>query len=651
MTNAELLQQLLVTYQGLPAEEQAQFAADMQEQIKALTEDPYGLVEETYTEGPDGMVAQGGAQMSNEPAPIGVGDRALVKNLGNSTYDAIKFLAGKYPNLDFAHDGKGNVLAKTKGTEAWQPLDPETDPTNPETWATSGGRREMLQDVLDIPADVGAGLATGTGATLGALGGAAAGGGIGALPGSMAGSATAAGVYDTARQAAGKATGVNQAVDPSQVAEQALWAGATAPIAGTGVGQNLLSRSAAKGMPGLMPALRSSIAAAKSAPLKDVAALSEKEVLDQAGKMFRYGGLLPKMTDTIGSTVKGGTALMSGTRPETIGYMAEGGRIVPNELATRPLAEAVQSGVRGASDRARRDAGQAMDEALTGQTVNIKAMTDRLAESIRDARKDVARHAKGSADRKQANRVLEGLKSLAKDVRKTRTGQTVDTEGYQFLNQKLSEKVNWTDVRNVQPTPKSTARAKIGFYAQDLKEILNNEAEKQVQGLSSARSAYETAKQKGGLATSLVDNTKWRGDMRKVERVVGEQGPDMKAVKDAAGEIMTPEEYKKLLADTEALGANLDYLYAKNTFTPTGTMTVVGAPGSMLLKSAPAKVVAKTGATALRASAPVNTALKTSMAYGRGAVDPFEAENKTLSPQTRADQTRLIEYLKTLGGN
>ena len=151
-------------------------------------------------------------------------DRFVVKNFGNSNTDeSLKYLRKKYPKHMFTIGKDEAFLMRAKGEQSWKKLDP------------SGFKMDdMINDALDMTADVGAGLLEGGATALGALGG--------GLPGAIAaGGASSAGL-EALRQAIGTGLGANEGVEGSDVA----WAGglgaAGAGLLGAGVGKTMLGK-------------------------------------------------------------------------------------------------------------------------------------------------------------------------------------------------------------------------------------------------------------------------------------------------------------------------------------------------------------------------------------------------------------------------
>lgn len=160
---------------------------------------------------------------------FGVGERLLLKNFANSPEAMVAYLKKSHPDMDI-QNYQGQIIGKLPGEKKYKALDP-----NP-GWLTDpvGMIKDLPLDVADAGTDVVQGVGSGLAAAgAGAAGGAAT-GGVGAIPSAMvAGGATNAGL-EALKQKLGSYFGIDQQVNPKQVAVAGA-AGAAAPLLfGTG---------------------------------------------------------------------------------------------------------------------------------------------------------------------------------------------------------------------------------------------------------------------------------------------------------------------------------------------------------------------------------------------------------------------------------
>lgn len=152
-----------------------------------------------------------------EAADIDVWDRFVVKNLSQSPEKSFNYLQKQYPDLEFEKEND-RIFARPRGSEeAFKALDPEGFD---------------IQDVSDIAYDVGSGLVEGAGTVAAGL----AGGGVASIPAAMgAGGALSAG-SEALRQKLGQYAGLEQEVDPTDVAISGGLGAASPLLLGTGAG-------------------------------------------------------------------------------------------------------------------------------------------------------------------------------------------------------------------------------------------------------------------------------------------------------------------------------------------------------------------------------------------------------------------------------
>jgi hypothetical protein len=174
-------------------------------------------------------------QFSNQPADVELLDRMKIKNFSNSPEVGAEYLKQKGFETQVVD---GNIYAKKPGEKEFKALDPQgqglgeaamefmTNPNwlkkpAPEGVTPIGALKETGKDLLDIPYDVGAGVAQGALTAAGGIGGAMAtapAGGVGAIPGAMAaGGASGAGL-EALRQQLGKWSGLPQEISGKDVA-------------------------------------------------------------------------------------------------------------------------------------------------------------------------------------------------------------------------------------------------------------------------------------------------------------------------------------------------------------------------------------------------------------------------------------------------
>ncbi len=133
------------------------------------------------------------------------------------------------------------------------------------------------------------------------------------------------------------------------------------------------------------------------------------------------------------------------------------------------------------------------------------------------------------------------------------------------------------------------------------------------------------------------------------------QNPDSRGI---VNEIMrdVPEEYPQFAADRDKLLANLDYYGIDGSaFTPTGTMSALGAKGAVAAKSVPANMAFDMMTPVLGAGMAAGKGIRSALPFTAPVVSnglgwkekPREATN---SPEEQARlQQNIIDMIKNLG--
>lgn len=143
------------------------------------------------------------------PDVLSAGDRAIAKNFAVSPEAQAAYIKQQYPNQQVTLKDN-NVYMRSKSTEPWKAMDPDTGPFS----------KDFLYDVGDIGYDTVGGVAQSAATAAGALKGGlvtAPMGGWGAIPGAMAASSASGAGIETLRQGIGKIAGIPQDFDTGQI--------------------------------------------------------------------------------------------------------------------------------------------------------------------------------------------------------------------------------------------------------------------------------------------------------------------------------------------------------------------------------------------------------------------------------------------------
>lgn len=138
-------------------------------------------------------------------------DRAIIKNFGGDTNNAIGYLKKRHPRLEVKASLDGEIIAREKGETEYRKLDPSSFD---------------LQDITDVGTDIGTGFLS-SAAT-------AAGGLVGNLPGAVAAGAASSGGLEALRQGIGKALGVNDNISGTDIALSTGFGAASPLLFGSG---------------------------------------------------------------------------------------------------------------------------------------------------------------------------------------------------------------------------------------------------------------------------------------------------------------------------------------------------------------------------------------------------------------------------------
>ena len=213
---------------------------------------------------------------------VTITERLSIKNLATNGRAVRSFLEGR--GYETRKYGKGmfDFAVRRGASQDWEVIDPQ---------AGSGGIMEFFLDIADFAGDAGVGIVS----TLGAIGGSML-GGAGAIPGGAAGAA----VGETVRQLIGEATGLEDNIDPTQIALQGA-AGLVLPAAGKAVGA--AARGVAKAIPPIGAIQRK--VGAKIAGVGSTTELAGEEALDIAARASDIGRkTLPLTGAKVGGTIR-----------------------------------------------------------------------------------------------------------------------------------------------------------------------------------------------------------------------------------------------------------------------------------------------------------------------------------------------------------
>lgn len=318
-------------------------------------------------------------EILNERHPgISVKSRFMAKNLGGKPEAVINYLRKQNPNLEFKM-ADGEIIAKTPSETSWKKLDPSTF---------------EAEDIGDIALDT----VSGIGQAAGTVGGFLAGG----IPGGMAASAGGSALSDYVRQKGGEFVGMEDNVDPTQIALGAGVSGVLPLATGFGATKQVLAKKLAeKGLSG--EALKTAVETAYN---------SQKGAL---GKAYDY---------TAGKVGKGAASLI-GYKPE---WLEEGYQMIKDkqlnkyrlnpELADREIQD-IEEKIISSAKTTKGNIGKNIEEeakALTeaGVTVDSKILLTPLLEQKKQLE---------ALPKNEAN--LSAIKEIDDLIRKSLTDQKI----------------------------------------------------------------------------------------------------------------------------------------------------------------------------------------------------------------------------------
>jgi hypothetical protein len=175
-----------------------------------------------------------------------VKDRFVVKNFASGDDQAVSYLQARHPNLEVRLAPNGQIQAKGRGkAEPYRVLDP-----NNGLMETVAGlatfRPEAWQDVADVGYDVASGVGTGLATGAAGVAGAAA-GGVGAIPAAAAAGAGASMGFEGLKQGIGKALGIENNFDGTNLGIAGATGALSPLLLGTGATAGQLAKGALKG--------------------------------------------------------------------------------------------------------------------------------------------------------------------------------------------------------------------------------------------------------------------------------------------------------------------------------------------------------------------------------------------------------------------
>lgn len=297
-----------------------------------------------------------------------LGDRFLVKNFGNDDEASARYLKQQHPELDVkAKNGK--ILAKGPGEDAYRVLDPDTGIIS----------KDIGYDLLDLPADAITGILSGT---------ATAGGGlVGGLPGAVAAGGISNAGLEAARQAIGKALGVNDDVKGADVAISGALGAASPLLFGSGASAGQIAKQGAKEF-----AQEGGEYLTKEAAQKGLEDTIKGVAQDQRGLVTRVAPKLGSMA--------------SGIDKDAINYAKEnsfsGIDALKDPTAYRDFVSGKRAQWQGAVKDAMGSVGEAGEKSLEGDaTVSL----ERAAQPFRDLVADLESRTQTPAVEQQTNAV------------------------------------------------------------------------------------------------------------------------------------------------------------------------------------------------------------------------------------------------------
>jgi hypothetical protein len=216
-----------------------------------ITPDPKPKVYTDHDINADGL-ADSVLTVQEQHPDISEAERVILKNTANSPQAMVRTLQKWHPGADVKFD-KDQILYKKPDEEQYRVLDPQAKTS----WLHPIDRiTEMLQDpkevgkdILDVPVDAAQGVITNAaGAAMAAPATIATlpEGGVGAIPAYMMGAGLTGSGTEYLKQRLGKMLGVEQEVDPKQVAMTGVMSAILPNVTGTGVAANQLANSAVK---------------------------------------------------------------------------------------------------------------------------------------------------------------------------------------------------------------------------------------------------------------------------------------------------------------------------------------------------------------------------------------------------------------------
>ncbi len=248
------------------------------------------------------------------PEGVSFADRFKVANFANDPQAAMTWLRKQYPNFEVGLVGD-QIAMKPKGaSSAYKALIPQVEVSD--LWKNP---QKVLERATDLTADLVSGTASGVAA------GAAAAPSLITGPGALAAGALAGGAANSAaetlRQRIGQYFGVNERLDPSQVATSGLLGGAGTLALGAGSAKGLIGKGydvlAGKVLPKVgeivsgVPSKALSVGARRMAEIKN---LESQGVLDIAEKAHEdISQNLMQVKQKIGQNIQSGVEKAGGT--------------------------------------------------------------------------------------------------------------------------------------------------------------------------------------------------------------------------------------------------------------------------------------------------------------------------------------------------
>ena len=174
-------------------------------------------------------------------------DRFVVKNFASGDEQAVSYLQARHPNLEIRVAPDGQIQAKKKGAkdEPYRVLDPDSG-----LLETIGGlatfQPEAWQDLGDVGYDLASGVGTGLATGAAGVAGGAASGGTMALPAAAAAGAGASMGFEGLKQGIGKALGIEDNFDATNLGIAGATGALSPLLLGTGATAGQLAKGAIK---------------------------------------------------------------------------------------------------------------------------------------------------------------------------------------------------------------------------------------------------------------------------------------------------------------------------------------------------------------------------------------------------------------------